>query len=57
MPRTSHAVILIEFNELTPKLMEQFIRLGHLPNFKRQGAGSVAVVCFSNGDGIEVFDQ
>ncbi len=35
MPRTSNAVILIEFNELTPKLMEQFIRLGHLPNFKR----------------------
>jgi hypothetical protein len=28
-------VILLEFNELTPHLMEQFIAAGHLPNFAR----------------------
>src|SRR5215813_542444 len=28
-------VILLEFNELTPQLMGQFIAAGHLPNFAR----------------------
>lgn len=28
-------VILLEFNELTPSLMDRFIAQGHLPNFKR----------------------
>lgn len=28
-------VILLEFNELTPGLVERFISQGHLPNFKR----------------------
>ena len=28
-------VILLEFNELSPTLMNRFINQGHLPNFKR----------------------
>jgi hypothetical protein len=28
-------VILVEFNELTPRLMEQWMRAGELPNFQR----------------------
>jgi hypothetical protein len=33
-------VILVEFNELTPRLMERFIRDGKLPNFARLRAES-----------------
>jgi Type I phosphodiesterase / nucleotide pyrophosphatase len=32
---TDRRVILLEFNELSPELMERFIDEGHLPNFKR----------------------
>ena len=28
-------VILLEFNELTPELMDRFMASGHLPNFRR----------------------
>lgn len=28
-------VVLLEFNELTPSLLDRFMQLGHLPNFKR----------------------
>ena len=31
----SENVILLEFNELSPTLMNRFINQGHLPNFKR----------------------
>lgn len=31
----SSSVMLIEFNELTPKLIEKFMRSGYLPNFKQ----------------------
>ena len=31
----NRSVILIEFNELTPRLLRQFIDDGHLPNFQR----------------------
>ncbi len=34
MPSTPR-VILLEFNELTPSLMDRFIAEGHLPNFQR----------------------
>ncbi|MGB6974960.1 MAG: hypothetical protein WBD67_09790 [Terracidiphilus sp.] len=30
-----HPIIFLEFNELCPSLMTQFIEEGHLPNFKR----------------------
>jgi len=30
-----HPIILLEFNELCPSLMTQFIEEGHLPNFKK----------------------
>ncbi len=33
--KSERSVILLEFNELTPTLIEQFSREGHLPNFKR----------------------
>jgi len=32
---TDRRVILLEFNELSPELMDRFIAAGHLPNFKR----------------------
>jgi hypothetical protein len=35
MQRTHSPIILIEFNELVPALMERFIAAGHLPNFQR----------------------
>ena len=31
----SPRIILLEFNELTPRLMDRFIRDGKLPNFNR----------------------
>jgi predicted AlkP superfamily phosphohydrolase/phosphomutase len=35
MQRAKSPVILIEFNELTPSLMERFMASAHLPNFQR----------------------
>lgn len=35
MNRPSPSVIMLEFNELTPSLMDRFIAAGHLPNFRR----------------------
>ena len=32
---TNRQVVLLEFNELSPTLMDRFINLGYLPNFKR----------------------
>jgi len=32
---SNERVILLEFNELTPALVERFIRVGKLPNFDR----------------------
>ena len=40
----SRSVIVLEFNELTPPLMNRFIEEGHLPNFARLRAESVAAV-------------
>jgi len=37
-------VVLLEFNELTPQLMDRFIAEGHLPNFKRLREDSQAYV-------------
>ena len=34
MVPNSRSVILIEFNELTPSLMDKFMAAGHLPHFK-----------------------
>jgi len=36
----SRNVVLLEFNELSPSLMNRFITQGHLPNFKRFAAES-----------------
>ena len=33
--RSKQSVILLEFNELCPSLMGQFIQQGKLPNFQR----------------------
>jgi hypothetical protein len=35
MNTNDQRVILLEFNELSPELMDRFIEMGHLPNFKR----------------------
>ena len=35
MSRPSPSVVMLEFNELTPSLMDRFIAAGHLPNFQR----------------------
>ena len=32
---TKRAVIVLEFNELSPVLMRRFIDAGHLPGFRR----------------------
>jgi hypothetical protein len=32
---TKKSIILLEFNELTPSVMDHFIAMGHLPNFAR----------------------
>jgi len=37
-------VVLLEFNELTPQLMDRFIAEGHLPNFERLREDSQAYV-------------
>ena len=37
-------VIMLEFNELTPSLMDRFISQGHLPGFKRLRDRSVAFI-------------
>jgi hypothetical protein len=43
-------LILLEFNELSPSLMEQFIRDGHLPNFARLRAESDTYVTDAGED-------
>src|SRR6185436_12261859 len=40
MNTTDQRLILLEFNELSPELMQRFIDMGHLPNFKRLRDGS-----------------
>ena len=41
---TTRPVLLLEFNELSPTLIEQFMGEGHLPNFKRLFLESQAYV-------------
>ncbi|MDO7844598.1 alkaline phosphatase family protein [Sphingomonas immobilis] len=43
-------VILLEFNELTPAVMDRFIAQGHLPAFKRLRDESVAAVTDAGED-------
>ena len=43
-PLTTRPVLLLEFNELSPTLIEQFMGEGHLPNFKRLFLESQAYV-------------
>ena len=33
--KTAQRVMLLEFNELSPQLMDRFMGEGHLPNFRR----------------------
>lgn len=40
----SSSVILLEFNELSPRLMDRFIAAGHLPNFARFRAESTVAI-------------
>lgn len=51
MERTRASVILIEFNELTPKLIDKFMANGHLPNFKRFFEESSAYVTDAQEEG------
>ncbi|MGU3537467.1 hypothetical protein [Methylobacterium sp. A54F] len=44
----SRSTILLEFNELTPMLMDRFIAQGHLPAFKKLRDQSL--VCISDAD-------
>ncbi|GGB75513.1 hypothetical protein [Blastomonas aquatica] len=37
-------VLMLEFNELSPRLMDRFISAGHLPNFERLRATSMCCV-------------
>lgn len=40
----SSSVIVLEFNELVPDLLDRFMAAGHLPNFKRLRDESIAAV-------------
>jgi hypothetical protein len=44
----TESVIVLEFNELTPRLMDQFIAEGHLPGFARLRRESI--VCVSDAE-------
>lgn len=44
----SGPVVVLEFNELTPALMDTFISQGHLPNFKKLRDESIA--CISDAE-------
>ncbi len=43
-PSTSEDIIVLEFNELCPELMDRFIGKGMLPNFKKLRDHSVAMI-------------
>lgn len=51
MASTPASVILIEFNELTPKLIDKFIGSGHLPNFQRFYRESLVYVTDAEEEG------
>ena len=44
-------MILVEFNELTPKLMHEFIADGQLPNFKKFNSSSQVYTTDANAEG------
>ncbi|MDB5642332.1 MAG: hypothetical protein JWN07_1649 [Hyphomicrobiales bacterium] len=43
-------VIVLEFNELTPALMDRFIAAGHLPNFARLRSESIVAITDAEED-------
>lgn len=51
MNAAAHPVILLEFNELTPWLMDRFIAEGHLPNFRRLREQSLVGVSDAKAEG------
>jgi hypothetical protein len=48
--KASNPVILVEFNELTPHLIERFIAAGRLPNFQRLRSESEAFITDAGED-------
>ncbi len=55
----SPSVLLLEFNELAPGLMERFIAGGHLPNFERLRSQSTVMITDPEADqsGLEPWIQ
>lgn len=51
MSQRSTSVIMLEFNELTPSLMDRFIDAGHLPNFQRLRSESHVYTTDAEEDG------
>lgn len=48
---TNPAVICLEFNELTPSVLDKFIADGKLPNFKKLKEGSIVQTTDANASG------
>ncbi|MFG0336003.1 MAG: hypothetical protein ACF8TS_21805, partial [Maioricimonas sp. JB049] len=51
MNAAAHPVICLEFNELTPWLMDRFVAEGRLPNFRRLREQSLVHVTDANAEG------
>ncbi|MDE0802709.1 MAG: hypothetical protein OSA99_05220 [Acidimicrobiales bacterium] len=53
------SVLLLEFNELSPRLMDRFIAEGHLPNFERLRSESATAITDpdESQDGLEPWIQ
>lgn len=51
---SNQRVILLEFNELSPTLMERFIKMGQLPNFKRLRDQSQVLITEAAERGFEL---
>ena len=51
---SNQRVILLEFNELSPTLMERFINMGELPNFRRLRDESQVLITEASERGFEL---
>jgi hypothetical protein len=57
MPASSQRLLLLEFNELCPSLIERFMAEGHLPNFKKLRERSRAFITHTNEQVLEPWIQ
>lgn len=57
MPASACRLLLLEFNELCPSLIERFMAEGHLPNFKKLRERSRAFITHTNEKVLEPWIQ